>query len=33
MVLTWEIHPQWKADQIVTGVKRVHELLHKPVTA
>ena len=33
MVLTWEIHPEWKADQIVGGVKRVQELLHKAVTA
>jgi len=33
MVLAWEIHPDWKSDQIVPGVKRVHELLYKPVTA
>jgi sugar phosphate isomerase/epimerase len=32
MVLAWEIHPQWKAEQIVEGVKRVHELLRKPIT-
>ena len=33
MVLAWEIHPDWKAEQIVGGVKRVQELLHKAVTA
>jgi len=33
MVLAWEIHPEWKADQIVASVKRVHELLQRPVTA
>jgi sugar phosphate isomerase/epimerase len=31
MVLAWEIHPDWKAEQIVEGVKRVHDLLRKPV--
>ena len=33
MVLAWEIHPDWKAEQIIGGVKRVQELLHKAVTA
>jgi sugar phosphate isomerase/epimerase len=33
MVLAWEIHPHWKAEEIAEGVKRVHELLRKPVTA
>ena len=33
MPLVWEIHPDWKAEQIVEGVKRVHELLRKPITA
>jgi sugar phosphate isomerase/epimerase len=32
MVLAWEIHPEWKAEQIVESVKRVHELLRKPIT-
>ena len=32
MVLAWEIHPEWKTEQIVEGVKRVHELLRKSVT-
>lgn len=32
MVLAWEIHPQWKAEQIVAGLKQVHELLQKSVT-
>jgi sugar phosphate isomerase/epimerase len=32
MVLAWEIHPNWKTEQIVGGVKRVHDLLRKPVT-
>ena len=31
MVLAWEIHPDWKAEHIVEGVKRVHELLRKSV--
>lgn len=33
MVLAWEIHPEWKAEQIVDGVKRTHELLRNPVRA
>ena len=33
LVLAWEIHPQWKAEEITEGVKRVHELLRKPVRA
>jgi sugar phosphate isomerase/epimerase len=33
MVLAWEIHPQWKAEKIIDGVKRVHDLLRKSVTA
>jgi sugar phosphate isomerase/epimerase len=32
MVLAWEIHPDWKAEHIVEGVKRVHELLKRSVT-
>ncbi|MGD1017843.1 MAG: TIM barrel protein [Verrucomicrobiia bacterium] len=32
MVLAWEIHPHWKAEDIIGGVKRVHELLRKTVT-
>ncbi len=32
MVLAWEIHPHWKAEEIVEGVKQVHELLRKSVT-
>ncbi len=31
MVLAWEIHPDGKAEQIVDGVKRVHDLL-RPAT-
>jgi sugar phosphate isomerase/epimerase len=33
MVLAWEIHPHWKAEDITDGVKRVHDLLRKSVTA
>jgi hypothetical protein len=33
MVLAWEIHPHWRADEIIEGVKQVHELLRKSVTA
>ena len=33
MILAWEIHPKWKADRIVEGVKGVHALLRKPVAA
>ena len=33
MILAWEIHPEWKAEQIREGVQRVHGLLRKPVTA
>ena len=33
MVLAWEIHPHWRADEIIKGVKQVHELLRKSVTA
>ena len=32
MLLAWEIHHEWKAEQIMEGVKRVHDLLRKPVT-
>jgi len=32
-VLAWEIHPEWKAEQITAHAKRVHDLLRKPVTA
>ena len=32
MVLAWEIHPQWKAEEIMQGLKRVHDLLRRPVT-
>ena len=32
MVLAWEIHPEWKPEEIVGGLKRVHDLLRKPVT-
>jgi sugar phosphate isomerase/epimerase len=31
MVLAWEIHPEWKPEEIVKGMKQVHELLRKPV--
>jgi sugar phosphate isomerase/epimerase len=33
MVLAWEIHPHWRADEITEGLKQVHELLRKSVTA
>jgi sugar phosphate isomerase/epimerase len=33
MVLAWEIHPRWKTEQIVDGVKRVQALLGKALTA
>ena len=33
MPLVWEIHPQWKAEQIVDGVKRAQDLLGKAITA
>jgi sugar phosphate isomerase/epimerase len=33
MVLAWEIHPHWRADEITEGVKQVHKLLRKSVTA
>jgi sugar phosphate isomerase/epimerase len=33
MVLVWEIHPEWKAEQIVDGVKRAQDLLGKAITA
>jgi sugar phosphate isomerase/epimerase len=33
MILAWEIHPDWKAEQIVDSVKRAQELLHSPVIA
>jgi sugar phosphate isomerase/epimerase len=32
MVLAWEIHPEWKPEEIVKGMKPVHDLLRKPVT-
>ena len=32
MVLAWEIHPHWRADEITEGLKQVHELLRKSVT-
>jgi sugar phosphate isomerase/epimerase len=33
MILAWEIHPKWKAEQIREGVKQVQGLLRTPVTA
>jgi hypothetical protein len=30
--LAWEIHPEWKPEEIVKGMKPVHDLLRKPVT-
>jgi sugar phosphate isomerase/epimerase len=33
MVLAWEIHPDWKAEQIADSFKRTHELLRHPVRA
>jgi sugar phosphate isomerase/epimerase len=30
LVLTWEIHPEWKTEQIVESVKRVHDVLRSP---
>jgi len=33
MILAWEIHPNWSAEQIREGVQRVHGLLGKTVTA
>jgi sugar phosphate isomerase/epimerase len=33
MPLVWEIHPDWKAEQIVDGVKRAQDLLGKAITA
>jgi len=33
MILVWEIHHEWKAEQIVGSVKRAQELLHSPVNA
>lgn len=33
MVLAWEIHREWKAEQIVDGAKRAHELLRPTVKA
>lgn len=32
MVLAWEIHPEWKAEEIVKGLKQVHDLLRRPLT-
>ena len=32
MLLVWEIHPDWKAEQIVDGVQRVQSLLGKAIT-
>jgi len=32
MVLAWEIHPEWKPEDIVKGMKQAHDLLRKPVT-
>ena len=32
MVLAWEIHPQWKPEEITQGLKQVHDLLRKAVT-
>ncbi len=33
MIFAWEIHPQWNAEQLVEGCRRVHELLSKAATA
>ena len=33
MLLIWEIHPDWKAEQIVDGVKQAQDLLRKAITA
>jgi hypothetical protein len=33
MVLAWEIHPRWKAEEITNGLKRVHELLRGVASA
>jgi sugar phosphate isomerase/epimerase len=33
MVLAWEIHPEWKAEEIADGVKRAQDLLEKAITA
>jgi sugar phosphate isomerase/epimerase len=33
MILTWEIHHEWKVEQIVDSVKRAQELLNSPVNA
>lgn len=30
MVLAWEIHPEWKADEIKAHLQPTHELLRKP---
>ena len=30
MVLAWEIHREWKPEQIMNGAKRAHELLGRP---
>lgn len=32
MVLAWEIHPEWKTEEIVDNVKQVHETLRKPAS-
>ena len=33
MVLAWEIHPRWKAEEITNGLKRVQELLRGVASA
>lgn len=33
MVLAWEIHREWTAEQVVAGAKRAHELLRPVVNA
>lgn len=33
MILAWEIHPNFKAEQIVESCRRAHEILRTPVNA
>ncbi len=32
MVLAWEIHPQWKAEQLAAACRQAHDTLRKPAT-
>jgi sugar phosphate isomerase/epimerase len=32
MILPWEIHPEWRAEQIVEAVKGAHAVMRPPVT-